>query len=197
MRLVVGLGNPGKQYEQTRHNLGFLAIDRLGDLHDIALAKQKFSSFYGQGQVHGEKVLLIKPQTYMNLSGTAVRQFVDYFNINVTDLILLHDELDVPAGKIKINRGSGAGGHKGVASVIERLGSKEFTRIRIGISRPDEGVPGESWVLTGIKPEEGVRVEQSIKNAVRAVEEIILNGINKAQELFHRRERKHCEEVGN
>ena len=139
---MVGLGNPGKKYADTRHNIGFAIIDRIADLENIDLKTSKFESLAGRGQVAGVDVHLLKPMTYMNASGTACRSFVDYYKIQVEDLLVIHDELDLPVGRIKIKVSGSAAGHNGVQSVIDCLG-EEFTRLRIGI-----GPGGTSHVLS-------------------------------------------------
>lgn len=132
MKLVVGLGNPGKEYDLTRHNVGFMVLDHyLGDVR----WSLKFNGLYYQTNVGGEKIIFLKPQSYMNLSGGVVRKFVDYFDIDVNDVLIVHDDLDLPIGKIRVKFNSSAGGHNGIKDIISNLGSSSFGRLKIGISR--------------------------------------------------------------
>lgn len=187
MRLVIGLGNPGRAYLNTRHNLGFRAVEYLAERHGIRLTQKKHQSLLGHGQVAGVKVILAQPQTYMNLSGQAVRQLVDYFDLSLADILVLHDDLDIEPGVIKVVARGGAGGHKGVASIIEHLKNNEFSRIRIGIGRPDDNMTAENFVLSRFKPEEEAIIENAVKNAVAAAEMFLQKGVTEAQERFNRK----------
>jgi len=187
VRLVIGLGNPGQAYAYTRHNLGFRAVEHLAEQHGIRIAQKKHQSLLGQGQVAGIKVILAQPQTYMNLSGQAVRKLVDYFDLPLADIIVLHDDLDIEAGAIKIVARGGAGGHKGVASIIAHLHNNEFSRIKIGIGRPDSSMEAEDFVLSRFKPEEESVIESAVRDAVRAAEMVIRKGVAEAQEYFNRK----------
>ena len=136
MLLLVGLGNPGKKYEGTRHNIGFAVLDFLAGRHGFTLNQTRFSSRVGRGRIKGTDVLFARPQTFMNLSGQAVRQIIEYLDLSLDDLLVLHDDLDVELGRIKVAARGGSGGHKGVASIIESLGQDEFARIKVGVGRP-------------------------------------------------------------
>ncbi|MBM7663424.1 PTH1 family peptidyl-tRNA hydrolase [Bacillus mesophilus] len=170
MKLIVGLGNPGKQYAQTRHNVGFIAVDELAHRHSIELDKQKFNGIFGTGVINGEKVILLKPLTYMNLSGESVRPIMDYYNIDVNDLVVIYDDLDLPTGKIRLRTKGSAGGQNGMKSVIQHIGTQEFKRIRIGIDRPQNGMKISDYVLSRFHPEEVNDVVNAIKLTADACE---------------------------
>lgn len=135
MYLIVGLGNPEEEYSNTRHNIGFDAINEIARKNDIEINRKKYNSLYGQGTINNEKVILLKPQTYMNLSGTAVRNFRDFYKIDGKKIIIIHDDIDVKEGTIKIRKMGGAGTHNGMKSVVQELGGKDFYRIRIGVRK--------------------------------------------------------------
>ncbi|MBW2051824.1 MAG: aminoacyl-tRNA hydrolase [Deltaproteobacteria bacterium] len=187
MRLVIGLGNPGPEYVSTRHNLGFRAVERLAERHGIRLAQEKHQSLLGQGLVAGIKVLIAQPQTYMNLSGQAVKRLTSYFDLALADILVLHDDLDIETGAIKVVAHGGAGGHKGVGSIIEHLKNSEFSRIKIGIGRPDPVMTGEDFVLSRFKSEEEQSIENAVDDAVLAAEMILVKGLAEAQERFNRK----------
>lgn len=170
MKLIVGLGNPGKQYADTRHNVGFKVIDFLSNQWNIDLKEAKFQGLFGRGVVNGEKVILLKPMTYMNLSGEAVVPLMDYYNLPEEDLLVIYDELDLVPGKIRLRYKGSAGGHNGMKSIINHLGTQEFNRIRIGIGRPEPGLPVTNYVLGKFKPEEKQLIEEMIKKSGQAAE---------------------------
>lgn len=171
MKLIVGLGNPGREYELTRHNIGFMAIDELAKRWNIALNEQKFKGVFGAGFVNGEKVILLKPLTYMNLSGESIRPLMDYYKIDVEDFVVLYDDLDIPVGKLRLRMKGSAGGHNGVKSTISHLGTQEFQRIRMGIDRPKNGMKVVDYVLGRFTSEEIPDVNHSIEKAADACEE--------------------------
>ncbi|EJR47758.1 peptidyl-tRNA hydrolase [Bacillus cereus VD107] len=171
MKLIVGLGNPGREYELTRHNIGFMAIDELAKRWNISLNEQKFKGLFGAGFVNGEKVILLKPLTYMNLSGESIRPLMDYYKIDVEDFIVMYDDLDIPVGKLRLRMKGSAGGHNGVKSTISHLGTQEFQRIRMGIDRPKNGMKVVDYVLGRFTSEEISGVNQSIEKAADACEE--------------------------
>ncbi len=187
MRLVVGLGNPGQKYLGTRHNLGFEVVKLFSERHGINLNQKRFLSLLGQGRIGGTKVFLLLPQTYMNLSGRAVRQIVDYFDLATRDILIVYDDMDVELGRIKITAQGGAGGHKGMVSIIEHLKTTEFNRIKIGIGRSDPRMSGESFVLSRFRPEEEKIIQHSVETAVDAVELVLGQGLAEAQERFNRK----------
>lgn len=171
MKLIVGLGNPGREYELTRHNIGFMAIDEVAKRWNISLNEQKFKGVFGAGFVNGEKVILLKPLTYMNLSGESIRPLMDYYKIDVEDFVVLYDDLDIPVGKLRLRMKGSAGGHNGVKSTISHLGTQEFQRIRMGIDRPKNGMKVVDYVLGRFTSEEIPEVNHSIEKAADACEE--------------------------
>lgn len=168
MKLIVGLGNPGKQYEKTRHNVGFDVIDELSDQLNIALDQLKFKGLFGSGFVGTEKVLLLKPLTYMNLSGESIRAVMDYFEIDTDDLLVIYDDLDIPVGKMRLRQKGSAGGHNGIKSTIAHLGTQEFNRIRIGVDRPQNGMSVSNYVLSKFTLEEQPIIQETIKRSASA-----------------------------
>lgn len=171
MKLIVGLGNPGREYELTRHNIGFMAIDELAKRWNISLNEQKFKGVFGAGFVNGEKVILLKPLTYMNLSGESIRPLMDYYKIDVEDFVVMYDDLDISVGKLRLRMKGSAGGHNGVKSTISHLGTQEFQRIRMGIDRPKNGMKVVDYVLGRFTSEEIPDVNHSIEKAADACEE--------------------------
>ncbi|WP_066159775.1 aminoacyl-tRNA hydrolase [Halalkalibacter krulwichiae] len=170
MKLIVGLGNPGQKYAGTRHNVGFDCIDYCAEHMNIQLNQSKFKGVYGQGVVNGEKIYLLKPLTYMNLSGESVRPFMDYYKIDLKDLVIIYDDMDLPVGKIRLRQKGSAGGHNGIKSLIQHLGTAEFNRIRIGVDRPQNGESIVNYVLGKYRPEEVEPVQDSIIQSAKAVE---------------------------
>lgn len=168
MKCIVGLGNPGNKYKQTRHNIGFMVIDELLERNQWSLNKTKFKGDYSMENFEGEKVILLKPQTYMNLSGESIRPLMDYYNVNLEDVLVIYDDLDLSTGKIRLRQKGGHGGHNGVRSTIEHLGTKEFKRIRLGVGRPTSPIPVVDYVLGSFLKEEQENVFTSIKNAADA-----------------------------
>ncbi|MDP3057039.1 MAG: aminoacyl-tRNA hydrolase [bacterium] len=187
MKLIIGLGNPGEKYKKTRHNAGFMALDKIAANFplDSARGKQlKFNAEISEGMIDGEKIILAKPQTFMNESGKAVKAIADYYKINVADIIVIHDDLDIQLGKYKIARGRTSAGHKGVQSIIDALETKDFTRIRIGIGIEDKPLDklGAKQILTKeFVLENFTAEEQKIINAV--VEKTIPVILNSFQDL--------------
>ena len=185
MILVVGLGNPGKQYTQTKHNVGFLVVDELGKRVGIDISKDKFQSLCGEGFLQDNKLLLIKPQTYMNRSGDAVLSASNFYKIAPENIIVVHDEMDISLGRIMIRPGGGSAGNNGIKSVISNLGTKDFIRVRIGIGKPSERTDGANHVLSGFSKSESTTVEDSIQTASDAVLEIINNGLQSAMNKYN------------
>lgn len=170
MKLVVGLGNPGIKYALTRHNVGFFVIDRLSEEWGVPVKQHpKWNAEIGEGHVRGEKMMLLKPQTFMNLSGLAVRPVMDYFNMDVDDLVVIYDDLDLPPGKIRLRLKGSAGGHNGMKSVIQHLGTDQFKRIRIGIDRPKPSVAVTDYVLTPFAKHEEEAMAEAVDRAASAV----------------------------
>jgi PTH1 family peptidyl-tRNA hydrolase len=183
--LIAGLGNPGARYAATPHNLGFMVVDYLTDHHDIPLAKKTMEAHWGKGRLDGNAVVLAQPQTYMNLSGRAVGQLLRYFNLGPQDLVVIHDDLDVPGGRLKLSLGGGAGGHRGVLSIAELLKTQEFYRVKMGIGRPPAVMAAEDYVLKPFPREDWEAVASLVERAAQAVVTLITNGLAAAQHQFH------------
>jgi PTH1 family peptidyl-tRNA hydrolase len=185
VRLIAGLGNPGVQYQHSRHNMGFLVLDRLAEASGISLHQIKFEACFGRGNIAGHPALLIKPQTYMNLSGSAVRKFFDYFRIEIKDVIVVHDDLDLPFGTIRLKAGGGPGGHKGLMSVIDHMDSADFNRVRLGIGKPDRQEWVEGYVLSSFSPDETGKLPRLIQQAAEMLTELLSTGIESAMCKYH------------
>lgn len=170
MKLIIGLGNPGKPYEHTRHNIGFDIIDALANKWGAPLNQSKFNGMYATIHRPEGKVMLLKPLTYMNLSGECVRPMMDYFNIDVEDVIVIYDDLDLETGKLRLRQKGSAGGHNGIKSLIQHLGTQEFNRIRVGVSRPPAGVKVADYVLSKFSKEDEPIVQEAIQKSCDAVE---------------------------
>lgn len=168
MKLIVGLGNPGKEYEETRHNCGFMVMDRLSEKLNESICQNKFKGLYTKFKYHGEDVILLKPQTYMNLSGDSVSAIMQFFKINQDDLLVIYDDLDMPVGKLRLRKNGSAGGHNGIKSIIAHLNSQEFKRIRVGIDR-HKYMKVVDYVLSRFSKEENEAIDQGIENAANAV----------------------------
>lgn len=184
--VIVGLGNPGSKYEYTRHNVGFDTLDRLSKKHNIPITKVKHKALIGDGTIEGSRVLLAKPQTYMNLSGESVREIIEWYKIPVKNIIIVYDDIDLASGKLRVRPKGSAGTHNGMRSVIYQLQSDDFPRIRIGIDKPPQGWDLADFVLSRFSSEERVNVEEAIDKAVGAVETIIKSGVDAAMNRFNR-----------
>ncbi len=170
MKLIIGLGNPGKEYEKTRHNAGFLALDKIAGNFQFPISNfnSKFNAEISQGIINNEKIILAKPMTFMNNSGQAVQAISDYYKIDLENIIVIHDDLDIPLGEFKISKNKNSGGHKGVQSIIDCLGTKDFTRIRIGIdSERNKKIPTEKFVLEKFDGEEMGEIEKVMNEIVK------------------------------
>jgi len=181
----VGLGNPGKQYEGTRHNAGFLVVEGLARRLAIPLSEKKFKARWGVGEVSGRRIALFEPLAYMNRSGEPVGQFIRYFGVSTEDLLAIHDDLDLPCGRIRLVRGGGAGGHRGVLSLAEHVGHAGFGRLKLGIGRPLHGEAVEAFVLSSPYPEERAEFRDMIERGVEVVEFVLERGIDLAMNRFN------------
>ncbi|WP_035292709.1 aminoacyl-tRNA hydrolase [Clostridium sp. KNHs214] len=183
MFLIVGLGNPGKEYEKTRHNLGFDVIDSIASTYNIQLNRKKFKSIYGEGLIGDEKVILMKPQTYMNLSGESLIEAVNFYKIKNEDIIVIYDDISLEVGRIRLRSQGSAGGHNGVKSIIANLNSDKFNRIKIGAGSPN----GElvSHVLGKFPKEQREKIDKVLLVAVDATEDIINKGMIEAMNQFN------------
>lgn len=173
MKLIVGLGNPGKEYEKTRHNIGFEVVDALSAEWNIPLNQAKHKGLYGVGHVNGKKVVLLKPLTYMNLSGESISAIINFYKINIEDLVVLYDDLDLAVGKIRLRQKGSAGGHNGIKSTIAHMGTQEINRIRIGIGRPQVSMPITNYVLGKFQDEEWVEMKDVMNKCVKACEDFL------------------------
>ncbi len=183
MYLIVGLGNPGKKYEHTRHNMGFDTVDLLGEMAKIDIDKGVFNGLLGRGKIFDKDVMLFKPTTYMNLSGTAVRQVVDYFKIDLSDIIVICDDMALPVGTIRLRSKGSSGGQKGLQNIIDLLGTEEFKRIRIGIGEPQ--YDAIDYVLGKPLKEEMPLIEEAMQNAVEAIKEALRFDFERAMSKFN------------
>lgn len=184
MFLIAGLGNPGKKYEKTRHNLGFMVIDELARRNSVSVDKSKFKSLTGEFKLGGEKVILMKPQTYMNLSGEAIREAVNFYKIDLKNLLVIYDDLDIPMGALRIRTSGSSGTHNGMKSVVSQLGSRDFPRVRIGIGSNKDDNLIDFVIGKPSKSEEAV-LSDTVSEAVHAVECYITDGIDKAMNRFN------------
>lgn len=186
MYLVAGLGNPGKQYDMTRHNIGFEVIDYMAEKLDVKVNKLKFKALYGETKIGMEKVLLVKPQTYMNLSGDSIRDFCNFYKIPPENVIIINDDIAIEAGRLRIRAKGSAGGHNGLKSIIYQLNSDNFPRIRVGVGAPKhEDYDLADFVLGRFSKEEIPILEESIIKAAKAAEEIIRNNIDSAMNKYN------------
>jgi PTH1 family peptidyl-tRNA hydrolase len=197
MKIIVGLGNPGDPYRLTRHNMGFLVVDALADDCGIPIQKKKFAALLGDGRIEEHRVLFVKPQTYMNLSGQSIRQVIDFYQKKIEDLLVVHDDLDLPFGTVRIKVGGGDGGHKGIRSLIDHLGDATFTRVRLGIGKPSVKEDTESYVLQPFPKADLEQLAQIVRTACEAVRDILVSGIRPAMNRFNVRERKPAPDIDN
>jgi peptidyl-tRNA hydrolase, PTH1 family len=185
LRLVVGLGNPGQIYSGTRHNAGFMVLDELAEAFSIDLSKRKFNALFGIGSVDGVKVVLAKPMGFMNRSGPPVQQVAGYFRISCEDILVIHDDIDLEFGKLKIKEKGGDGGHKGVRSIMDAFGRGDFARLRIGVGRPDAEYGAADYVLDNFAFEEKKVVSRIIASAKDAVVTILCKGTKEGMNRFN------------
>ena len=185
--LVVGLGNPGDSYRRTRHNVGFAVLDELASRHQVVLGSKRFRALSGKGRVAGRPVLLAKPQTYMNRSGDSVGVMAGWHRIPAERVLVVHDDLDLPLGRMKLKAGGGHGGHHGLRDLKRGLGSGEFLRVRVGIGRPVGADEAYDHVLTSFRPEEHETVSTMIERAADAAEVILADGVRAAMNVYNTR----------
>jgi PTH1 family peptidyl-tRNA hydrolase len=192
MKLIVGLGNPGKRYAHNRHNIGFRCIDLLAKRNSLQIKRSQCQSKVGGGTIAGVEVVLARPQTFVNVSGEAVKGLMHKYRISVDDLIIICDDLDLPAGKVRIRQNGGSGGHNGLKSIIAEIGTQDFCRVKIGIGRPpgeeEAGMDEEaviSYVLSDFSPDEVQLIEPAISRAVEAIECLLSEGIVTAMNKFN------------
>ena len=185
MYYIVGLGNPGIQYENTRHNAGFITIDYLARKYSIDVRKIKFKSLIGQGVISGHKVMLVKPQTYMNNSGEAIREIYKYFDFEHDKLIVIYDDIDIDFGSIRIRKKGSAGTHNGMKSIIYNLEFDDFPRIKVSVGKKPSYMDLANFVLSGFSKDEAKIIEQEVELASDAIEMILEEGIDKAMSMYN------------
>lgn len=186
MYVIVGLGNPGKEYVNTRHNVGFRVVDAIADKYHIAVTEKKHKALIGKGVVEGEKVILVKPQTYMNLSGESVREVIDYYKVDEKEeLIVIFDDISLDVGKIRIRKKGSAGGHNGIKNIIAHLGHDTFRRIKMGVGDKPKGYDLADYVLGHFSAEDNRLMQESIGKAVEALTVIMSDGPDKAMNLYN------------
>ena len=191
MYLITGLGNPGKQYERTRHNMGFDTIDELVDRHRIPGSGIQHKAMYGKGMIAGEKVILAKPLTYMNLSGDSVREFINYYKMDPeTELIVIYDDIDLEPGQIRIRKKGSAGGHNGMKSIISQIGTQNFYRVKVGVGAKPAGWDLADYVLGRFSTKEREEVDKAIEEAADAVEVILGEGIDAAMNKYNAKKKQ-------
>lgn len=183
MKLIVGLGNPGKKYEHTRHNMGFEVVDLFSELAQIDVDKESFKGLVGRGVVFDEDVYILKPQTFMNLSGTSVREIVNYFKIDISDIIVVYDDMALPVGAIRLRPGGSSGGHKGMQNIIDELNNSNIKRIRIGIGEPTYDTI--DYVLSKPSKEERALIDEAITNGADALKDILKSNFDKAMTKYN------------
>lgn len=184
-KMIAGLGNPGNKYSQTRHNIGFLVIDFLVDKFSPAIVKSRFGAEYIRHTIKGRPAFLIKPMTYMNRSGISIHKFASYYKISIEDIIVVHDDMDVGFGKIKLVKSRGHGGHNGVRSIIETFGKKDCIRVRVGVGHSDPKKDVTGHVLGGFSPDEKKQLDQIIETASNACLATLESGISFAMNRFN------------
>jgi peptidyl-tRNA hydrolase, PTH1 family len=187
VHLIAGLGNPGPEYHETRHNAGFMVLDRLADRADISVTRKAFSGLCGEGRWQEDRLFLLKPQTFMNLSGRSVAAALRYYKLTPAELIVIHDELDIPFGQVKIKEGGGHGGHNGLRSLMAELGSGDFLRFRVGIGRPTKGDPVK-YVLGAFGKDEHPHLPRLCDGVCDLLGLLLREGVPKAMSLYNRKD---------
>ena len=180
MFLIAGLGNPGKKYSRTRHNVGFEILNRWSEMLGAPMKGRRFQSRSAIAHFQRKAIILLRPITYMNRSGQAIKACLDYYRLHLDQILIVHDDLDLPTGKLKLVPKGGTGGHKGVRSIIDHVGTDHFSRLKIGIGRPQYDEDVEDYVLTSFYPDEKELIEKAIPRAIKACELVILTGIERA-----------------
>ena len=185
MKLVVGLGNPGKKYERTRHNIGFLIIDHIASQNEIKVSTSRCNALVGEWSSRGDKIVFAKPQTYMNRSGESVKALMRWFHATPDDVVVVYDDLDLPFGRIRIRAKGSAGGHRGVASIMESLAGAPFCRVRVGIGRPPTGMDPADYVLEPFSAQEIAELDDVVSRAVQALMCLLQEGNQRAMAQFN------------
>lgn len=185
MYLIAGLGNPGREYDNTRHNMGFAVIEQLAEEHRIDVSLAKHKALCGKGVIGGQKVILAKPQTYMNRSGESLREIADYYKIEPQDILVIYDDITLDVGQLRVRPKGSAGGHNGMKSIIAHLGTQDFPRVRVGIGDKPKGMDLADYVLGHFPREEREQVEAGVKDGARAVEVFLTEGVDAAMNQFN------------
>jgi peptidyl-tRNA hydrolase, PTH1 family len=186
VKLIVGLGNPGKEYAMTRHNAGFIVVDKLAEAFRISIDKNKFDVIYGKGKIQGNDIMLAKPQAFMNRSGSPVRKLAGFYRISCEEMLIIHDDIDLAFGRIKVKEKGGDGGHKGIRSIKDAFGGGNFTRLRIGIGRSEAGADVVDHVLGRFNPEEKALLDKIIATAMDAALTILCESAKEGMNRFNR-----------
>ena len=190
MKIIAGLGNPGAEYARTKHNVGFMLVDALAERLGVDAWREKFNELVAEGRIGAQKVLLVKPLTYMNESGRALAPLLDWYKLAPEELIVVHDDMDIAVGTIRLRRKGSAGGHNGIKSLLAHIGSEDFSRVRIGIGRPLPGWTVVRHVLAPFSAEDGPKVHEAIAYLLPAVECIVTDGIDMAMNRYNPRKKK-------
>ena len=185
MYLIVGLGNPEPEYSNTRHNMGFNVVNKIAQEYQISLDKSKFNGLYGKGIIENEKIVIIKPQTYMNLSGESIVQFANFYKVEMDTIIVVYDDIDTEPGKIRVRRSGSAGTHNGMKSIVSCLNTEDFPRVRVGIGMSQHKHDLMNYVIGHINKEEKEELSKGIDLAKYAIVEILRNGIDTAMNKFN------------
>lgn len=185
MYLIAGLGNPGKEYDMTRHNIGFEVVDYIADKYNIKVKKLKFKALYQKAEIEGSEVILMKPQTYMNLSGESIRDAAAFYKIPPEKIIIISDDINLDEGRIRVRKGGSAGGHNGLKSIIYQLASDGFVRIRVGVGEKKQGQDLADYVLSRFSKEQIPLLERAIINAAGAAAEVMAHGVESAMNKFN------------
>ena len=186
MKLIIGLGNPGVHFQGTRHNIGFLVVDRLAKKTHILIFTKRFKSLYGTGWIDSQKIVVVKPMTFMNRSGEAVKKATHFFHLGMEDLIVIHDDLDLSFGRLRYKRRGGDGGHQGVRSIIESIGGNTFLRLKVGIGRPSKVIEPAEYVLTSFGGIEQSYLDEILSKAAESIMVILLEGIEAAMNRYQK-----------
>lgn len=187
MIIIAGLGNPTRKYEDTRHNTGFMAIDQVAKDYNIAIESCKFKALCGQGYIEGQKVLLLKPQTYMNLSGESIREAADFYKVEPEDIIIIFDDISLAPGQMRIRKKGSAGGHNGIKSIIAHLGSQDFPRIKVGVGEKPSGWDLADYVLGRFSPEDREKVDTCCKDVSDAVSLMVTDRTDVAMNKYNKK----------
>ena len=185
MKAVIGLGNPGMKYAGTRHNIGFDAVTAIADKYNLSINNKKFKGVYADGHIAGEKVLLVQPQTFMNLSGECVREVADFYKLNPDEIIIICDDINLDVGRLRIRKKGSAGGHNGLKNIIAHLGTEEFPRIRVGVGEKTEGWDLADYVLARFDKDSEPVIREALANVVGAVETWLSEGIDAAMNRYN------------